>query len=558
MRAESLIRSSLHPPLLVWLAPVLVFGFACAAPAEKPVARTCTAACVAGDCRDGIGTYRYADCTTYTGDFRGGVRHGRGVYEFASRDIYEGEYRRGRRSGAGGYRFDRGGEFLGGFSGARFLKPDTLAFDDGARLQGAFVARAAATRGWRTGARVNGVEAYGTLRRDDAERLCASFRRILLCETDTAPGRLTGTSLGSPARNRFLLMLYSGQEVNIKRSGASLLGRSGMLLRPGDLIEVAQFSVEIQTAGGTAIRLKPGSLLFIPMDFARSGILELRRGGLLVRTGKNAKQAGPPLRIRSGGTLYSVNGTEFSVETDDSGRMSRVKVYSGEIVLSPDVPSIEKFSRAEIEAAPELKRVIESINQRPLRVRPGESAQLNEETRKWAGALNQALEQQQADQDPSTKLKQLVEDAPKQNASKSTFKETPQERSERRLLTTVDEDSFDQAVEEGASKGGVSTEVQADIVKKFEEVLNKNADELTGELSREQPAENVEDLKRIYSTLEVLVFHDGKKKAGSVVAQVGGLLILHSTDGVFRTRIDDVRYIDLYHQGDEPPTPTSP
>lgn len=529
---------------LLGAAPLVCVLLACGA-GRQQAARVCTAACESGDCRNGRGVYRHADCGVYEGTFRDGRREGTGSFVFPDGDRFFGTYSGGRRKGEGRYSFANGNEFQGGFSSARFEPPQTIRFADGGALRGSFVREAARLKRWSRG-ELPEVQAYGYLRRPDgSERLCAASGRSLLCDTEAFPGQLTGTSLGTPARERFLLVLYTADDTSIRRRGQSEPGRSGMVLRPGDRIEAGRYSIEIQAAGGTVLRLKPGSLLSIPLDFGRSGLLHLERGGILVRTGKGAKQ-GRSLRVRSGGTIYAVNGTEFSVETDDTGRISRVKVFSGEILLSPDVPALRRFTPEEIRNTPALKKIIERIENKPLPVRPGETAGLSAAGRRWTQTLDRALETQELEA-----VQELLNTRPGTAAEKEKFKETPQEKSERRLLTNVSEDRFNAAADGARKTGRVPAEVSDEISLEYEENLNRNADDLSSELSRESSASNLEDLKRIYSTLEVITFVDGKKKAGSVVAQVGGLLILHSTDGVFRAKIDEIRYVDFYHQSDD-------
>ncbi len=406
--------------------------------------------------------------------------------------------------------------------------------------------QAAARESWKNGplARING---YGTLHRADERRLCAAAGRVLYCDTAEFPARLTGTALGTAPEERMLLVLYSAADTLLKRGGAERAGQTGMLLQPGDEVQAGQYAIEIQAVGGTIIRLKPGSLLLIPLDFARTGLLELRQGGILVRTGENAKTNGRPLRIRSGGSIYTVNGTEFGIETDETGRISRVKVFSGEILMTPDVPALRRFTPDEIAAKPALRQIIETIENKPLRVGAGESAAMDESGRRWAEELNRALEKEVG----ATGL----ENPPPEPAGareKSKFEETTQETSERKLLTTVSEDRFKKSVK-AELKGGVTAPEAARVEDEYQANLNRQAEKLSGDLSSSRPAKTMADLKRIYSTLEVITFRDGKKKAGSVVAQVGGLLILHSTDGVFRAKVDDVHHIDFFHQAESPP-----
>ncbi len=104
--------------------PLFLLPFAfCAGPREKAAPRSCQVACLSGNCENGAGTQRYADCGQYSGGFRAGARHGVGEYTFPGGDRFEGLYERDARSGEGSYTFENGDRFFGGFAPAVFASP---------------------------------------------------------------------------------------------------------------------------------------------------------------------------------------------------------------------------------------------------------------------------------------------------------------------------------------------------------------------------------------------------------------------------------------------------
>ncbi len=80
------------------------------------------AQCIAGDCINGIGTYKWTSGATYTGQFQNGNRNGYGQYNFNNNDIYVGEWQNNERHGYGVYFYYKdpagyksySGEWVGG------------------------------------------------------------------------------------------------------------------------------------------------------------------------------------------------------------------------------------------------------------------------------------------------------------------------------------------------------------------------------------------------------------------------------------------------------------
>lgn len=70
-------------------------------PGPAAAATTVTQGCASGDCRDGEGTYVWADGSRYTGGFRGGLQHGQGSIAFTNGASYTGAWDQGKRSGMG-------------------------------------------------------------------------------------------------------------------------------------------------------------------------------------------------------------------------------------------------------------------------------------------------------------------------------------------------------------------------------------------------------------------------------------------------------------------------
>ena len=62
--------------------------------------------CVAGDCKNGIGTWEWTSGASYTGQFQNGTRNGYGQYIFPNDDIYIGEWQNNEFHGYGVYYYN--------------------------------------------------------------------------------------------------------------------------------------------------------------------------------------------------------------------------------------------------------------------------------------------------------------------------------------------------------------------------------------------------------------------------------------------------------------------
>jgi hypothetical protein len=95
------------------------------------------AACVKGNCSNGIGTCRYSNGDVYTGPFKDGRPHGKGFCRFTSGEEYSGNFEKGRINGEGKYTFINGDRFSGTFKNGGMLN-GTLYFRNGEKYSGWF------------------------------------------------------------------------------------------------------------------------------------------------------------------------------------------------------------------------------------------------------------------------------------------------------------------------------------------------------------------------------------------------------------------------------------
>lgn len=100
------------------------------APAPRPTAtppRFGTDTCIAGNCRDGIGTYAWSDGSRYTGAFQKGKPHGQGTLIYSDGGSYSGQWKDGTRTGYGTAAYADGHIQKGWWEKGRFRGADAEA-----------------------------------------------------------------------------------------------------------------------------------------------------------------------------------------------------------------------------------------------------------------------------------------------------------------------------------------------------------------------------------------------------------------------------------------------
>ncbi len=94
--------------------------------------------CTRGNCKQGFGTYVYANGSRYTGEFRGGLKHGKGVYYYANGNKYLGEWKEDLRQGEGKLNYANGDVFTGQFQADFMEGQGTMLFSHGDRYIGSW------------------------------------------------------------------------------------------------------------------------------------------------------------------------------------------------------------------------------------------------------------------------------------------------------------------------------------------------------------------------------------------------------------------------------------
>lgn len=82
--------------------------------------------CIAGDCRNGQGTYAYPDGSKYEGTFFNGLLHGDGTFYYFNGDRYVGKFRKGYRDGQGTMYYKDGTRLAGNWREGEFIGDGSL------------------------------------------------------------------------------------------------------------------------------------------------------------------------------------------------------------------------------------------------------------------------------------------------------------------------------------------------------------------------------------------------------------------------------------------------
>lgn len=114
-------------------------------------------------------------------------------------------------------------------------------------------------------------------------------------------------------------------EVSVERKGSTLPGQIGLVLEPLDVVKTgSDGAVGITMRDNSLLSAGPNSILSLQrFDFDASGSQPgrfeagLRRGTLVVVSGRIAKQSPQSMTVRTPSAVLGVRGTEFAVEVNE-------------------------------------------------------------------------------------------------------------------------------------------------------------------------------------------------------------------------------------------------
>ncbi len=103
------------------------------------ISQNLLAQCIQGDCRNGTGTYLFANGDRYVGQWSAGQPHGKGTYYFASRERYEGDFKLGKFDGQGTMYYPDKAYYTGSWKDNKKNGYGRLVYKDGKVAEGTWV-----------------------------------------------------------------------------------------------------------------------------------------------------------------------------------------------------------------------------------------------------------------------------------------------------------------------------------------------------------------------------------------------------------------------------------
>jgi hypothetical protein len=100
--------------------------------AQSALSQTCTK----GNCVNGFGTFKYANNSSYSGEFKQGKRHGKGIYYYANSNKYLGDWQNDLRVGEGKLSYANGDVYTGLFANDKMEGQGTMEFSTGDMFSG--------------------------------------------------------------------------------------------------------------------------------------------------------------------------------------------------------------------------------------------------------------------------------------------------------------------------------------------------------------------------------------------------------------------------------------
>lgn len=109
------------------------------AQSKEPVdLKTCKDCCTEGHCKNGKGTWIFANGDTYSGEFLEGNLEGEGTYTFLNGDKYTGDFENSNLNGEGTYTYFSGDKYIGEYDSGLKNGEGTYSYANGDKYSGEF------------------------------------------------------------------------------------------------------------------------------------------------------------------------------------------------------------------------------------------------------------------------------------------------------------------------------------------------------------------------------------------------------------------------------------
>ncbi|MBE7438979.1 MAG: FecR domain-containing protein [Spirochaetales bacterium] len=346
-----------------------------------------------------------------------------------------------------------------------------------------------------------------------------------------------------------MVIVHTSGEARVIRQGRTENARVGLLVHEADEIQTTTGSVDLQTRGGSAVRVKENTSMTVAMLLGRGDArLSLKQGSLLATVKKS--RADEEFAVVTPTAIAGVRGTTFSVSVDQAGKQPRVKVIEGKVALAPRIAVLETLEEKAIEEDASLRQLAQ-IQESAVILEAGQQGSLNPVVEQRVSQLNEELVAEE-----KNSPQEIGQAAAELSAAQTTViavaaPVSVAELSEKASLVTVAPEIVEQAAREdqGAAIAAAREERRTQEVARMEvdpaTVVKKEAEvaQIQAEATRRQ-LQNQAAIRAYYQKMETVMMNDGSMHEGAVIAQTEGELVLHTPGGVIRLEKSEVHSIE--------------
>jgi hypothetical protein len=339
-----------------------------------------------------------------------------------------------------------------------------------------------------------------------------------------------------------MVIVFASGQAKVFRAGTGMDARVGLIVNQDDSVKTENGTVDLQTKGGSAVRIREFTEVTIAKLTHKDTKLNMSSGSLLATVKKESSDEN--FRIVTPTAIAGVRGTTFSVEVTD-GREAKVKVLDGKVAMAPRVEALEKYSDEEIEKSPTLKKLSEISVENEVVLEEKMEGKISPEMEKTVASASKKIEDAKKNNqsvEKAVKIEEVtlsIDKAKKEDKGIKIEKVeiTAQEKSEKETLVVVDPKAFQKIIESKDDKSAAEATktIVAQRSEKQEEVL-KHIEKEASKTTLNSEAE----IKKHYDKLELIIMKNGTEMKGAVIAQTGTQLVIHTSEGVKRVEKEEV------------------
>ena len=342
-----------------------------------------------------------------------------------------------------------------------------------------------------------------------------------------------GQKATEAAKTSMMVVYTTGDSYILAEGKTEAPAKVGMVVRQNDIIRTENGTVDLQTRGGTAVRIREMTRITIAALTAKGEAkLDMERGGLLANVPKNTKDE--KFSVSTPTAIAGVRGTTFSVDVGADSR-STVRVMDGAVAMSPRVPALEKMDQAQVQADPNLQKLA-ALQQTQVVLEKDTQGSLDANLEKNLLQANTVLASSQpAPAQLNTVAEQASQSAKPVETQKVEF--SSREVLEARTLVAVEPSIMEQAVRGDAN-------VAQNITQKREQASEQVLSQIMDDASRSK-LNSEQEIQQHYNTrLELIVLKNGDKIRGAVIAQTGNTIVVQWSEGVKWMPSADLEYLE--------------